>query len=99
MDASIRMKANRNRLAIFCYAIFGPVWSPMKFRSQTGGIDASIRMIANHRGCAKNAHVQCYSSLFPDLNIHCLPTLAPARFPKIKESFMHIYEGMLTTTP
>ena len=64
-----------------------------------GGMDASIRMIANHRGCAKNAHVQCYSSLFPDLNIHCLPTLAPARFPKIKESFMHIYEGMLTTTP
>ena len=37
-----------------------------------GGMDASIRMIANHRGCAKNAHVQCYSSLFPDLNIHCL---------------------------
>jgi hypothetical protein len=35
-------------------------------------MDASIRMIANHRGCAKNAHVQCYSSLFPDLNIHCL---------------------------
>ena len=68
-------------------------------RDLGGGMDASIRMIANHRGCAKNAHVQCYSSLFPDLNIHCLPTLAPARFPKIKESFMHIYEGMLTTTP